>query len=275
MPTVRLDHTPIEYVEHGAGEPVVFVHGSLGDIRSWEPQIGRFASEHRVVAYSRRYHHPNACHGDEADYSARLHADDLAELVARLDLGPTHLVGSSYGAFTALMTALRHPNVVRSLVLSEPPALPLLADHPEGEHVRDSFIAAVWEPAGQKLRQGEMEDGVRTFVDGLFGDGAFDQLPDPVHDLLMDNACEFRAETSSAEFWTPITRDDVKEVSAPTLLFSGGKSPRMLQLVVEVLDECLPNAEHVRIAESSHDLPGEVPERFNELVLRFLAAHEE
>jgi pimeloyl-ACP methyl ester carboxylesterase len=96
------------------------------------------------------------------------------------------------------MTALRHPNVVRSLVLSEPPALPLLDDHPEGEHVRDSFIAAVWEPAGQKLRQGEMEDGVRTFVDGLFGDGAFDQLPDPVHRLLMDNEWPWRWRGSAA-----------------------------------------------------------------------------
>lgn len=59
MPIARLNGTELSYTERGAGEPVVLVHGTLGDLRSWEPQICAFADDHRVISHSRRYHHPN------------------------------------------------------------------------------------------------------------------------------------------------------------------------------------------------------------------------
>ncbi|WP_170182361.1 alpha/beta fold hydrolase [Blastococcus colisei] len=39
MPTMQVDQTQLEYVERGAGDPAVLVHGSLGDLRSWQPQM--------------------------------------------------------------------------------------------------------------------------------------------------------------------------------------------------------------------------------------------
>lgn len=273
MPSMQVNQTQLEYVERGEGEPVVLVHGSLGDLRSWQLQTDAFAQRHRVVSYSRRHHHPNPCADDQPGYSAAVHADDLATLMAGLGLESAHVVGSSYGAYTALLLALSHPERVRALVLSEPPVLPLLEHHPEGRVLRERFLTSVWAPAGETLQRGHLEDGVRTFVDGLFERGAFDQLPDEVHDLIMDNAAEFRLETASPEFWTPFRCEDAARVQAPTLLLSGGQSLRMLQLVVEELARCLPDNEHVRFPDSSHDLPGEAAETFNEIVLDFLARH--
>ena len=57
------------------------------------------------------------------DYSAIVDADDLAALIRKLKLAPAHIVGVSYGAYVALFLAARHPELVRSLVLSEPPVL--------------------------------------------------------------------------------------------------------------------------------------------------------
>ena len=47
------------YREQGEGEPVVFVYGSAGDLRTWEQQLPAIGSSHRAIAYSRRYARPN------------------------------------------------------------------------------------------------------------------------------------------------------------------------------------------------------------------------
>ncbi|MGB3185660.1 MAG: alpha/beta hydrolase [Ornithinimicrobium sp.] len=271
MPVVQLNETTLEYIERGQGDPVVLVHGTLGDLRSWEPQIDAFAETYRTIAYSRRYHHPNPCTGHESDYSAVRHADDLAELMTALGLGSAHIVGESYGAYTALFLAARHPSRVRTLVLGEPPILPLLEHNPEGRELRDAFLADVWGPVGATLRRGEMEAGVRMFADAVVEEGAFDQMPPEVHTLIMDNAREFTVETSSPDFWTPLTCEDAGRVAAPTLLLSGEQSLKMFQLIVDELARCLPNNEFVTIPDSNHDMPGGNPEVYNETVLAFLA----
>lgn len=271
MPAAPVSQTQLEYRETGTGDPVILVHGTLGDLRSWDPQVEALAEHHRVISYSRRHHHPNRCCADGPAYSAALHADDLVELMTWLGVGPAHVVGSSYGAYTALFLAARHPERVRRLVLSEPPVLPLLEHHPEGHALREEFLATVWGPAGRSMQRGDAEDGVRIFVDGLFGDGAWADLTGDVRQLIMDNACEFALETGSPDFWTAFTCADAALVRAPTLLLSGQQSRRMFQLVVEELDRWLPDSAHVPFPETSHDLPGAASELFNEVVLSFLA----
>jgi pimeloyl-ACP methyl ester carboxylesterase len=58
---VRADDISLGYVDHGQGAPVVFVHGSgTTDLRTWGAQIEPFSEHFRVIAYSQRYHFPNA-----------------------------------------------------------------------------------------------------------------------------------------------------------------------------------------------------------------------
>lgn len=273
MPTIQLNDTPLEYVEKGSGEPLILVHGTLGDYRSWELQLDPFAEKYHTISYSRRYHYPNPCEGDESDYSAALHADDLAAFMEKLGLDSAHIVGNSYGAYTALFLAKRHPERVRSMVLGEPPVFPLLEQHPEGRPLRNSFLKEVWEPAGEILEKGKMKKGVKKFVDGVVEKGAFEQFPPPVQHLIMDNACEFKAETSSSGFWTPFTREEAEQITTPTLLLTGEESLRMFQLIVYELEDCLPDNECVTIPESTHEMPADDPEAYNEIVLEYLDKH--
>ena len=273
MPTVQIDGTQLEYIEQGEGDPVVLVHGTLGDYRSWELQMDVFAETYRVISYSRRYHYPNECSGDESDYSAALHADDLAAFIKGLGLESAHVVGTSYGAYTSLLLAARHPERVRALVLGDPPLLPLLEHHPEGRALRDEFLADVWEPAGEMMQRGEIEDGVRVFVDGVVEEGAFDRFPPQWQDLTMDNACEFKVETSSPDFWTPFTCEDAEQIETPTLLLTGDRSLRWLQFIVEELERCMPNSEARIVPETTHEVTSDNPEAYNEMVLEFLEEH--
>src|SRR5207247_474551 len=130
---VQVGGTSLQFVERGAGTPLVLVHGTLETLDSWRPQIDAFATRFRVIAYSRRYHPPNAPRPDGEAYSLSLHADDLIRLIEALGLERVHLVGSCYGAYVALLVTMRRPDLVRSLVVAEPPIIPWLARTPEGD----------------------------------------------------------------------------------------------------------------------------------------------
>src|SRR5678815_5162286 len=56
---IRVRGVELHYIEQGQGEPLILLHGGLGDYRSWEPQIKLLSRQYRVISYSRRYHIPN------------------------------------------------------------------------------------------------------------------------------------------------------------------------------------------------------------------------
>jgi len=103
--------------------------------------------------------------------------------------------------------------------------------------------------------------------------GAFDQFPPEVQNLIMENACEFKVETSSPDFWTPFTCEEADQATAPTLLLTGDNSLRMFQLIVDELDRCLPNNETMRVPQTTHEVSSDNPEAYNEMVLGFLAKY--
>jgi pimeloyl-ACP methyl ester carboxylesterase len=123
-------------MEEGSGPPVVLIHGSVSDYREWSKQMKALARHYRVIAYSRRYHWPNTVPGTEADGSREVQVNDLASIIRTLKLAPVHLVGHSYGAAIALQLALRHPQLVRTLVVAEPGVGGVLANTPETEVAR-------------------------------------------------------------------------------------------------------------------------------------------
>lgn len=115
--------------------------------------MGLYSENNHVFAYSRRYAWPNEKVFDEsADYSARIHADDLYNLIQKLGLKKVSLIGHSYGAFTALLMALDHPEIVNLMVLGEPPATPLLKAGTDGRASFERFIQNNIKRAGEAFR---------------------------------------------------------------------------------------------------------------------------
>lgn len=151
-----------------------------------------FSQKYRVISYSRRFACPNKQAGNIAtENTIEENASDLAELIRKLDLSSAHLVGHSYGAFTALYCAYRNPDLVKTLVLGEPPVLPFLAK----SHLKDDleslsgFRDNAQKPAIEAFERGDSEKAVRAFVDGVMGKrNVFDQIPEHARRLMMDNA---------------------------------------------------------------------------------------
>lgn len=212
--TVTANGTALAYREQGKGEPVVFVHGGLSDLRTWEQQLPRIGSSCRAVTYSRRYARPNEDIEPGADDQMLPHVDDLAAFLRAIDATPAHLVGNSWGAFICLLTAIGHPEVVRTLVLEEPPVLPLfvsthprpaellrlLARRPRTALAIMKFGAGTVTPVEKQLRRGEDEKAMLTFVRGVLGRRAYERLPAARKEQMRENASTLRAEMLGAGF---------------------------------------------------------------------------
>jgi hypothetical protein len=56
---IHVNNVELHYIEQGQGEPLILLHGGLGDYRSWGPQMKFLSPQFRVISYSRRYHYPN------------------------------------------------------------------------------------------------------------------------------------------------------------------------------------------------------------------------
>ncbi|MDX5419036.1 MAG: alpha/beta hydrolase [Hymenobacteraceae bacterium] len=274
---MNVNGVSLAYVEQGTGSPVILVHGNLSDYRMWEGQMGPFSQQHRVIAYSRRYAYPGRATDDSVGYTVVPHAKDLAALIQQLNAGPVHLVGHSYGAYTALLTAIEHPELVKSLCLGEPPAMSLLTNTEEGNVLLFEFETNTVLPAAQAYNRGDDLTAVKIFLDGVMGKPNFyDTMPPEVQQQIWDNMQELRGIVTSSIIFLPpfITCADVRKVKAPILLITGDSSPKLMTAIITELERCLSNKERVTLSHASHEMEMDNPQEFNEAVLRFIQKHE-
>jgi pimeloyl-ACP methyl ester carboxylesterase len=107
------------YEIRGSGEPLILLHGGVGAIEMFGEVLPLLAEGRRVVAVDLQ------AHGRTADIdrplSYELMADDIAALIGHLGLEKADVMGYSLGGGVALQTAIRHPEVVRKLVLVSTP----------------------------------------------------------------------------------------------------------------------------------------------------------
>ncbi|HKB35078.1 MAG TPA: alpha/beta hydrolase [Gemmataceae bacterium] len=257
------DGVELHYVERGKGAPLLFIHGTLGDYSTWDSQLGPFAETYRAITYSRRYNYPNT-NKQRAKHSAIVEAEDLAALIKKLDLGKVHVLGHSYGAYTALFLAVKHPELVRTLTLAEPPVV-FAGGRVEDakERVRNQARAA--------FEKGDTEGAVRAVVNSG-REGAYDKIPAPFRKLLLRNARELEALVTSDNMYPALARDAVRKITVPTLLLSGEKSAPSHKVVDDELERLLPEKgrQRVTIQGADHGMWFQQPAACRKAVLEFL-----
>src|SRR6476469_9449074 len=152
---VHVNGVELHYADIGHGSPVVFIHGGFVDYREWLPVIDALGPGYRSIAYSRRYNYPNHNPLPQVRiHSPEIEAADLAALIDRLHIQPVTVVGVSYGGFTALELAIKHPELVRSLVLVEPAILSWLPEISGGQPLLDDFNTRLLIPSRDAFLSG-------------------------------------------------------------------------------------------------------------------------
>lgn len=285
MGAVIANATSMEVSEHGAGAPLVLVHGSAGDYRTWRGQTRPFAEHYRTVAYSRRYHWPNEPIPEGGEYALNQHVDDLLALLDELDARPAHLVGHSYGGVVCLVAAMRAPHVIRSLVLEEPPVLSLFVSVPPKPA---ELVASAWRrplttagiiklgagglgPATAAARKRDIERIIRLTGRAILGPSVFESLSEERLQQVRDNT--FPEELLSKSFLPRLSPADVSGMQAPVLLVGGRNSPFVFGRLLGELHRLLPNARRTLIDDASHLVHEDNPTQFNSHVLSFLESN--
>ena len=261
MKNIEINGRQLHYVDQGIEgkhtPAIIFIHGGLDDYRCWQYQMDSFSSKYRTISYSRRFAYPNKWIGNVAqDNTIEENAKDLAELIRKLDLAPAHLVGASYGAFTALYCVSKNPELAKTMVLNEPPIFQFLARSSikEDTELLQRFITRVQRPSQDACKSGDFGKGVQVFMDAIINmENFFEKLPEEVKRYLMDNAKSLESELQSA-MSTSFTTEDVKQVTTiPTLHIKGELSPKLFLRIVDKLSDNMPNSEQIVIPNVSHD----------------------
>jgi pimeloyl-ACP methyl ester carboxylesterase len=272
---IEVNDVRLSYVEQGAGEPIVFVHGAFSDLRVWEPIREEIAKRYRFIAYTQRYHGVGAWKDDGKEYSVATDVDDLAKFITSLNAGPVHLVGRSGGGARAMIVALKNPALVRTLTLHEPALLSVLpADSAEGKAAREdrakfSSAAIAANKAGDPVRT------MRLFIEGVWQlePGGFDRLPEATQRMLLDNA-----RTAPLQFGAPpppaITCDALRDFTRPTLVTQGEKTQPFFRLINESISKCVPGAQQVSFPNLVHNAPSADPVAFTAALFKFLATRQ-
>src|SRR5205809_4694595 len=104
------------YEIHGAGRPLILLHGGLGSGEMFGPVLPQLAKRHQVIAVDLQGHGRTA--DIDRPIDVRLMADDVAALIDHLGLEKPDLVGYSLGGGVAFFTAVNHPQKVGKLVMA-------------------------------------------------------------------------------------------------------------------------------------------------------------
>lgn len=116
---VSIDGCQVHYIEQGAGDAVILLHGNGSMLQDFTSSglLALAAPRYRVVAFDR----PGYGHSDRPRstiWTADAQADLVRKVLSRLNIERAIVLGHSWGASVAVALALRHPDVVRGLVLA-------------------------------------------------------------------------------------------------------------------------------------------------------------
>jgi len=241
----------------GSGAPVVFLHAFTGSTEVWEQQIPAFTrAGYRFIAYERRGFGRTVA---EANGPASNGPDDLLALIDHLKIDKFHLVGTAGGGFVALDFVIAYPQRVRSFTLL--------------------------------CSQGGVQDEeYRAALKRLTPEG-FDKMPESFRELSPSYRL---ANPEGVERWSAfqsrnrapeavrgpaqptknrVTLALVELIQIPTLVIAGDADLYAPPALMRRIADRIKGAQFVVFPDAGHSVWWEVPGKFNQTVLEFVAKH--
>jgi pimeloyl-ACP methyl ester carboxylesterase len=256
-------------VREGQGQTLVFIHGAMGDWRSWEAQWPVFTKHFDCISYSRRFSFPNQNHQESPHHSAIDEAQDLEYLLDHLNLNSVVLVGSSYGGFTALSLAVKSSHRIKAVVAVEFSMMKYAYFTQEGREIADQFRATTIEPANLAFRSGDNEKAAKIMTGGI--NGATSQVSSgAAMSKRLQNLQAMKMIALSTDEFPLIPPDQLACLPMPILLMSGVNTQPVHRAIFENVVAAMPNAKALRVAGSGHGVSREQADYFNNSVLAFL-----
>ena len=221
----------LNYVERGAGDALILLHGNGESLDYFAGQIGFFARFYRVIALDTRGH--GASPRGSAPFTIRQFAEDLRAFMDEQNIDSAHILGFSDGGNIALSFALKYPQRVRKLILNGANLDPLgVKLHVQIPIVLGYHLARLFAGKRPEARK-KME---------LLG--------------LMVNEPRFAPQ-------------DLRRLELPALVIAGDRD-MIRDRHTRLIADSLPNA-RLAILRGNHFIANQRPEEFNRVVAEFLA----
>jgi len=245
----------------GAGPDVLLI-GGLGDtVESWQFQLDGLADRYRLIAFDNRGAGRTVMPAEPATVEAM--ADDAAAVLLASGVGSAHVAGFSGGSIISQELALRHPELVRSLVLQSTWGAMDVALRRWAEFVRWLVDAAPSERAF-----------LEAFFLFIYTARAHD---DGTVDSIIEDAMAFPYKQSPADTQRTLeaflshggTEARLPTVSAPTLVLAGGLDPTARPELGRAVADAIPGAVFEVLECESHQPFQEIPDTWNARVDSF------
>jgi 3-oxoadipate enol-lactonase len=244
----------------GEGPDVLLIGGGGDTVESWQFQLDALADRYRLTAFDNRGAGRTAMPGGAV--SVEMMADDAAGVLRALDIRSAHVAGFSGASIVSQELALRHPELVRSLVLQS--TWPVM-----DPYLRSWLLFVRWLV--------EFAPSERAFLEGFFldiytarahNDGTVAQIIEEVLAFPHKQTTEDLQHYLDA-FLDHDTTDRLPTITAPTLVLAGSRDSTARPELCRAVAELIPGARFEIMEEEAHQPFQEIPDQWNARVDTF------
>lgn len=243
----------------GAGAPLMLSHALGLDLTMWDGLASTLAENHEVARYDHRGHGGSAV--PAGPYTLDQLVDDAARLIREWGRGPVVWIGLSMGGMVGQGLAIRHPELLRGLVLAN-----TTAQYPEA-------AAAVWQQRIAAVQQGGMaavaDAVVERYLSGEYR-AAHPGLVQALREQLL--RCDPAGYVACCHAVAAVDwLDQLAQVRVPTLVIAGGRDVGATPAMAQAIAERIAGAQLVLFDDAAHLSVAEVPQQFSDAVQEFVA----
>jgi pimeloyl-ACP methyl ester carboxylesterase len=267
MQLTEINGVKLEVEDRGLGEPVVFVHGAMGDECAAVLTEPALANQYRLIDYHRRGW--GKSDSPSAPVSISQQAADCRALMKHLGVERAHFVGQSYGGVILLQLALDFPDAVHSVALLEPALPSVLFNSPA--------FGAIAAKAGSLYESGDKAGAIEVFAREVGGDNyrasfARTLPPGYLERWVADADTIFKLDMPALQFWE-FTQADAARITQPVLNLTGASTTAYFREAHETVGAWLSHSENHEVPNATHCMLQTNPKTVAEFLASFFSRH--
>lgn len=236
------------YIEEGEGEPLILLHGLFGALSNFKDLVGHFRNHYKVFVPMLPLFDLDLLHTSVGGLQKFVH-----KFIEHRDLNDIHLMGNSLGGHVAIVHVLKHPERIRSLILTGSSGL-------FESGMGDSYP-----------KRGDYEY-IRKKTELTFYDPqvATKELVDEVYEIVNSRIKAIKIIALAKSAIRNNLGEELGQIQQPTLLIWGNNDTITPPFVGREFHKLIPNSELHFIDKCGHAPMMEVPEEFNKILHQFL-----
>jgi len=241
-------HDKFRYIEEGDGEPLVLLHGLFGALSNFKNLIEYFRQHNKVVVPLLPLLEMDILHTSVGGLAKYVH-----KFIEAREYKEAHLLGNSLGGHVALIHALKHPEKLRSLILTGSSGLfesgmgdtyPKRGDY---EYIKKKTELTFYDP-----------------------NTATKELVDEVYSITNNRIKAIKIIALAKSAIRNNLGEELNQIKLPTLLVWGNNDTITPPFVAQEFHKLIPNSELHFVDKCGHAPMMEVPDEFNAILHKFL-----